>query len=300
MIIVNFIKALKYTIKKLLYKIYQSPLYFSKNKNRIIDGANYLKNKSNRQKSILLWTTHKTASTFIGKVLKEFANNSNYKYFDYASSIWYMGDSFELENPFIIESNCPFLFKDFGEIYGPLRTPFKISQQNNYTNIFIVRDPRDLLISNFYSKSFSHELPNTKFIKKEFINKRTKFIEKGIDQYCLEYVDKWIIPYFKNYQEMKDNCNGSEFLTYEYFLNSPSNFINKLSQYMNIKIGKNTINKLTKKATSPFYRDLFINNNLSHFRSGKSRQFENEIRKETLNELNEKLKDILIYWGFNI
>ena len=76
--------------------------------------------------------------------------NTNYKYLDYASSIWYLGNNISVENPFTIESDCPFLYKEYGEIYGPLRTPFKIQNIENFNNIFFLRDPRDLLISSFY------------------------------------------------------------------------------------------------------------------------------------------------------
>lgn len=290
-----------FNIKNILYKLYQSPFYISSHKQRIKEAANYLKNKSKNKKSILLWTTHKTASTFIGKALKQITKNSDYKYYDYASSIWYLGDSLKIENPFKVESDCPFLFKDYGEIYGPLRTPFKIKGQENFNNIFFLRDPRDLLISGFYSKSMTHELPTHKLIRKNFLEERSRIFEQGIDFYCLEYVDKWIIPFFKSYQEIRDNCPGSKFLSYEDFLNSPSNFLRKLCKFMNIEIKEENIKVLTKKALKPFKKNTFSKNKkISHFRSGKNRQFEYEIKEKTLKEINEKLKDTLLYWGFNI
>ena len=98
-IYIRIFKTVKYIFKKLLYKIYQSPLYYSNPKNRILEASSYVTNKSNNKRSVLLWTTHKTASTFLGKALREISKNSNYKHFDYASSIWYMGDNIAIEDP---------------------------------------------------------------------------------------------------------------------------------------------------------------------------------------------------------
>ena len=72
---------------------------------------------------------------------------------------------------------------------------------------------------------------------------------------------------------------------------------------MNIQLNENLLGKLTIKATSPFnkknYR-IFYKNKTSHYRSGKSRQFEKELKKETLVKLNTKLYKILEYWNFAI
>ena len=70
---------------------------------------------------------------------------------------------------------------------------------------------------------------------------------------------------------------------------------------MNIEIKEENIKVLTKKALKPFKKNTFSKNKkISHFRSGKNRQFEYEIKEKTLKEINEKLKDTLLYWGFNI
>ena len=79
-----------------------------------------------------------------------------------------------------------------------------------------MRDPRDVLVSSFYSRSASHEIPQNNIWKQKFLEVRKKSLIQGIDDYCLEYTDKWIIPYFKQYQYMKDNCPENYFFSYVY------------------------------------------------------------------------------------
>ena len=294
---------MKQIFKNIFYKFYQSFFNFSVEKARILDSAKYLHDKEINKKSILLWTTQKTASTFIQKALKTLSKNSEYKYYDYASSIWYLGNLIKLKDPFLIESDCSFLYREYGEIYGPIRKPFDLKDQNKFINIFFLRDPRDVLVSSFYSRSVSHEIPTNDLFRQKFLEVRKQSLKKGIDNYCLEYAEKWIIPYFKKYQYMRDNSPEIYFFSYEFFQNSPGDFIRSLSSIMNIKVSENLVSKLTSKANAPFNKKkykIFSKNKISHHRSGKSRQFQKELKEETLLKLNTKLYEILRYWNFTI
>ena len=293
--------SFKQILKNIFYKLFQSSIYVSNSKTRIIDSAKYLYDKKSNKKSVIIWTTQKTASTFIQKALKLISSNSEYTYYDYASCIWSLGNLIKLKNPFVIESECQFLYKEYGEIYGPIRKPFNLKNQSKFINIFFLRDPRDLLVSSFYSRSASHEIPKNYFWKQKFLQDRKKSLELGIDKYCLEYADNWIIPDFKNYQEMMEkNSKNNYFLSYDYFINSPSDFIRSLSEIMNIELSENLIRKLKSKALDPFKNKIFKKSKVTHYRSGKNRQFEKELKEETLIQLNDKLRKILEYWNFAI
>ncbi len=182
-----------------------------------------------------------------------------------------------------------------------MRTPFKVKDQENYINIFFLRDPRDLLVSDFYSKSISHEIPSNKFLKRKFLKQRKNSLEIGIDQFCLENSER-LITLYKIYQEMKISCPDSYFLPYEYFFDNQSSFLKELCDLIKIPVEQEFINFLTKKAISPFRkRNIYSRQKtINHCRSGKNRQFENELKKETLEKINNKLCEVLTFWKFNI
>ena len=117
---------MKYFLKNIYYIYYRSFFHNSEIKDRVINSERYLEKKDIKKKSILFWSTHKCASTFIAWALRQIAKNSDYQYFDYASNIWFLGNTLKIKEPFRIERECPFLYKEYGEIYGPLRTPFKV------------------------------------------------------------------------------------------------------------------------------------------------------------------------------
>ena len=102
---------------------------------RLVDATEYLERKKNFY-SVIFWTTHKSASVFLSSFLELVAKESNLSHLDYSKEIWNFGNQIKLNNPFEIEKNCNFLYRPFGEIYGPMRTPFDFEIRKNMNNIF--------------------------------------------------------------------------------------------------------------------------------------------------------------------
>jgi hypothetical protein len=300
----NYLKKLTLSIIyffkiKLIFKIV-------KNKNlstliRIADSSNYLQNNK-KIKSIIFWTMHKCASTYVSKFLSMVAKEVDLKHFDYAGNIWELGNEINLKDPFLIELNCDFIYRSYGEIYGPMRTPFDFNLRSELNNIFFLRDPRDLIISKYYSIAYSHSVPSHNYSKKKFLNLREQAKKKDINTFFLEEIDNWIIPYYTKYKIMRENSELSSFYKYEDLKANPKKIFLDLSQNMNVNISEKSIENLIEIFEKPFQKKIKdkSKNIFVHTRSGKSRQFENEIDNNVLNEANKKLEDILNFWNFKI
>jgi len=84
-------------------------------------------------------------------------------------------------------------------------------------------------------------------------------------------------------------------VTYEQFKNNPNDFICNILDFYGIdEVPKSEILSLAKKA-EPIQKNKDI---YKHKRSGESRQFEGELKKETIRSLNLKLDDVLNFWSF--
>jgi hypothetical protein len=82
-----------------------------------------------------------------------------------------------------------------GNVYGGFRsfpTPFAaIEAYDAAPKVFMFRDPRDALVSQFFSDAYSHSLPSAKTEvgnqgKEAFLAKRKEALETDIDTYVLE------------------------------------------------------------------------------------------------------------------
>ena len=286
-------------LKKLFYKIasHHKIILFS----RIADSDRFLQNRD-KIKSVIFWTTHKCASTFISSYLKSISSVTNLKHYDYAGHIWELGNEIKLDKPFLIESDCDFLYRRFGELYGPMRTPFEFDTRKYLNNIFFLRDPRDLIISKYYSIAYSHPIPSNKNTRRDFLKKRDEAKELGINDFSLKQIDEWIIPYYTKYKFMKENSNLSSVFKYEDLKKNPKKIFLELTSQMKIDVSEKLVLNLVEKFEKPFTNKIKNNNNnyYLHTRSGENRQFEHEFNKDFLSKINKKLEDIINYWNFKI
>ena len=266
---------------------------------RVLEVQNILNQSKFANKSSLIWTTHKCASVYLKKVINTINKHSEFKTFDYSTTVWSLGSRIFLDNPYEIESYSS-LYRSHGEIYGPLRTPFDFEGREEFNNIFFFRDPRDLLVSKYYSIAFSHNSPYQKLTFEKFLKKRNDARSLGINDFCLKEAEEWIIPYFAKFKALRDSSEEHSIFKYDQFIDDPALFLSEFLNSINVSLPKNVENKLIKIAKTPLKNKSANWNYKSHYRSGKSRQFEYELDALTVKKLNKKLKEILIYWDFII
>ena len=298
---------IKKIIKRLIY-YFKTIIIFKiiKNKKfaalrRIADSSDYLENKR-KTKSVVFWTTHKCASTYISKFLDLVSKESELRHFDYAGHIWELGNEIKIENPFDIETNNDFLYREYGEIYGPMRTPFDFNLRDQLNNIFFLRDPRDLIISLFYSIAYSHPVPSNEKLKKKFLKKRNFARKIGLNSFFLKQIDEWVIPYYTKYKFMRENSKLASFYKYEDLKKDPKKIFLSISKKMKIRITDKLIDHLVDSFEKPFRKNSKkkIKDKFSHTRSGESRQFEREIKKNVLIKANKKISKIIKYWDYKV
>lgn len=258
--------------------------------------ANQLTNTPN---STLFYTTHKCASSFMRKLLIKLSTEGNYVLNDYANAIWHLGDKLDIDQDkknFLVqflEKNYDRLFYIKGEIYGPLRFPVNFSNRNTFKHIFFLRDPRDVIVSSYYSFGFTHSLPANSKGKTSVLKVRDEIQQKGIDQYAIDFADE-LVQRYNGFKNLRESCDSYIYLKYDDFTNNTKQFILNLSNYLNVSLNNNDIELLCKEA-SPVQKNI---QKESHKRSGKSGQFVNELKPETQLILTSKFKDILLYWEF--
>lgn len=259
---------------------------------RLIDlNKNF--NSQSHSKSALIWTTHKCASTLISKIFLEISKIHSYKYYNYESRLLRLVETKKLiindvEN--FKYRNFQFLFRNFNEIYGPLRSPILIDNLNFYKNIFILRDPRDVLISYyFWITAGRKHLSLDKNQKEKFIKLRSHMLKIGINEFCLEFSKSWIIPTYTKYYDFYKNSEYKILIPYSKIINDYDDFIKQLFNYLDIK------QNIPKKILdfNKYYKNGYKND---HLRDGSEGQFKFYLNDETNKILNKNLIDIFNKW----
>jgi len=266
----------------------------TKKQKRVLNKYNPKSN--NHLDSIIFFTTHKAASNFTNQVLKEIEQSSEFVLYDYGALIGSLSEKLCITNKFeeYLNENSNTLFQLYGEIYGPQRMPLNFEGINHYKKIFFLRDPRDVLVSAYYSFGFSHIKPNSSTLLGTFLKDREKIQNQTIDEFVLQQANKWIKPVYTEYKSLRQNTSQDTlYLKYNDYVQDTVGFINSVFNFAGLEnkelaerlsLTANPITKLEKKD--------------NHKRSGKNNQWKTHLTQSTQDMLNVELKHILEYWEF--
>lgn len=246
-------------------------------------------------RSVYFFTLHKCASTLFGSYILR--NVEGLENINYASQI-YSGR---------ISSSEAIIFEKKGFVYGPIRISDGESSPvgrmlvkptinpdfiRDKRALFLVRDPRDILISSYYSFGLTHDLSTVDEIRNVQEKIRKEISEKTLDQYVLDEAEKQVF-YFNALYKVKSNCENSVLLKYEEMIEDFEVFIDKLLKYLPLE--KSIIQGIYDKSRPRNIEDL-----ASHHRSGNVRGFKHKLKESTVRDLNVKLADTLTLFEYEI
>lgn len=248
--------------------------------------------------SIFFFTTHKCASTFAARVLAEIEQIGPRAHYDYAGAIWGLGNALPGENPYsLMKSEYHHLFFPYGEVYGPMRHPISVENPDDYRMIFFLRDPRDVVVSAYYSFGFSHGIPKNSKSREIFLQRRAQIQDEGIDRYALRAASEWLIPIYREYQALRQLAGKSLLIRYDDYTTDPYEAICRILEFCDARADTARVAALAQTA-SPISAERGNDTELRHKRSGRSGQFKTELDAGTCARLNQIFSEQLSTWGF--
>jgi len=240
----------------------------------------------NAHESVYFYTFHKCASSLFGSyALKKF---KGLRHVDYEDQI-YHGKKRE-----------KFVFEEKGFIYGPLRlsVPPGWGQYSKFTEsvsrksfvsdkiaIFMVRDPRDIIVSAYYSFGYTHGFSPVQQFREQQKRYRARLQNLSVDDYALD-IAPWTLAYFDRLDKLSNVCERSVVLKFEDMIDNWSLFAERLTKYCSIE--ERVLTDLYRRSRPQEKEDFS-----SHRRSGRPGAFRNQLKKETIVSLNNTLKEVL-------
>lgn len=254
--------------------------------------------KSNTDvESVIFFTTHKAASNFTNQILKEVEKNSEFILYDYGALIGSLSEKLNITDDFeeYLNKNYKNLFNLYGEIYGPQRKPLNFLGINDFKKIFFMRDPRDVLVSAYFSFGYSHVEPDSNVLLKSFLKERQKIQNQTIDEYVIQESNNWVKPMYMEYKELRENSNNNLlYLKYNDYINDTQNFVYQVLSFLGLE------NQELAERLSLHANPITSSENIDkHKRSGRNNQWKNHLKQSTQDKLNKELHEVLEYWEFN-
>lgn len=253
----------------------------------------YLETEAQEPESVFFYTFHKCASSlFSGFVLK---NIEGLRHVDYAEQIYLGQDGDEI------------LFEPRGCIYGPIRlsadpvsdvykklvmptaSPEFVKDK---IAVFLVRDPRDILVSTYYSFGFSHGFSPVEEIRRRQEQIRNEIQQKGVDEYALEN-SLTVRSHFERIGALREAGERNVLLTYEQMIQDWPAFVRNLTRYL--RLSPFTLARIHEQTRPKETEDI-----TSHRRSGLPGGFRSTLREDTVERLNRTFGGILERFGYSL
>lgn len=289
---------IKQTFKSALSNFYPTNLILDLLENRmnfhneklLIQGKS--KPKSTHQ-SILFFTTHKCASVYVnGTILTSLTKNigmipidlMTYLQAEFGKQLKEVSNS-EAEEILSVE-----FFQSKGYFYGPLRyyPDWEIKALEDYKIMLMLRDPRDVLTSLYFSIAYSHSIPKPKNLAQRMLENRNTAIAKPIDAWVLETAP----GYLKRYKYYCENLLGRPnvfFVKYEDMVNDFPTWLDTVIKSLELNnVDKRLVEKLINEA------DFDVEENInSHKRQVKPGDHRRKPKPQTINQLNSIFSEVL-------
>jgi hypothetical protein len=259
------------------------PLYFTE-EFLLLNG---LKGKvESDQKSILFFSVHKAASTFIKNTVIELVKNKTLLTVNFSGYLSKKKQEEYYNDPRIMKK----VLKPKGYFYGAFRSFYNFPDLDKFKTLLVLRDPRDVLTSYYFSTLYNHPLG-----RKEVFEEREKHANATIDEFVLEKAPE----FKKKYQDYCQHLLGKEnvlLLKYEEMITEFGSWLQKLSTFLGLKDNKEALDAIVAKTSFKVKKE----DPNSFIRNIKAKDHKDKLKPETIAKLTALFKDELLQLDYDL
>ena len=245
---------------------------------------------ANSHQSVLFFTLHKCASVYAKEILKEISQDTditsieldNYLLMSELPSLNSIVDHQDIS----LQREIKDLFKPKGYLYTTLRYPKILDFIDNldaYKILLLLRDPRDVLTSAYYSFGYTHTLPITKVKRDSFLAWRDNVASLTLDEFILSVKDDWL----KIYTYYCQNLVGKPNVLLVKFEDMTGNFdswLNDIIKFIDLNIEPKKVLKIVSTANQ---------------KKIKPTDHRKVLQPDTIDILNREFCEVLDFLGYN-
>lgn len=165
---------------------------------------------------------------------------------------------------------------------------------NERKKILLVRDPRDAIVSAYFSFAKSHRLPKSGQLLEDMVKSRQVLQSVAIEDYTLSRASK-VKEAFNKYNQYLTKDSLLKIYRYEDIIFNKFEWIKSMSSFLNLSLEDRKIHKIAQNNDIiPDKEDVE-----QHIRKAKPGDHKEKLSSECISKLNEILVDILERYNYN-
>jgi len=236
-------------------------------------------------------TIHKAASSFVGaEIIPVLAKAQGFEFFDISAKAFKAGANYRET----VEQHMPTL-QSPGYCFGPFRGPMVLKMLDMSRNRLLVhvRDPRDCVVSAYYSFGYSHTIPPGKEEKQRFMERRERIRTQSIDDYAIAEIGT-VAKRLEAYMRHARRAERHLISRYEDMVLDFPIWVRKISAFIGGGDGSAAVEKLERKVSFETKgEDIY-----KHKRQVLPGDHRRKLKPETIAQLNEFCGDLLDKLGY--
>lgn len=171
-----------------------------------------------------------------------------------------------------------------------------IASLERYRLVLVVRDPRDVLVSSYFSVAFSHVAPGENSGKREeFAQMRAQAQASTIDEYVLAQSDRVLGNYERYKRLLTDQYPSAYVAKYEHMTSDFAGWLKALLEYCELDIPESLFESMVQDHEAKRPRR---ENALQHTRKGQPGDHLEKLQPATIAVLNGKFAPVLEAYGY--
>ena len=261
------------------------------------DGRDFIvrmESAENAQPSFFILGLAKAGSTLFNRVMKPIGEAAGYSYFSLRTTLVELGIPPEEVD---YEASDP-LFVPQGYCYGGFRGlpgDMEIPAFGKSRSVLLVRDPRDMLTSLYFSVAFSHRPPPVEqgsVTAENFIAQRQAALGSTIDEYVLQYAPI-VLRGFQTLGRKTDALSPKTY-RYEDVIFDKQAWIEDVLNYLDLLVPERLVEKIVRR------NDVVPSVEASgeHIRRVTPGDHREKLAPQTISQLNEILDPVLARYGY--
>jgi hypothetical protein len=252
---------------------------------------------SSSHRSIIHFSVNKAATTYTKSILSRCALENG------LVPVNINGYAFNSDFPFLDHLSAQemvryhHIFKPAGYLYTVFGGMVEgIQDLDEFLRVLIVRDPRDVLTSEYFSMAHSHKPPRSGNKIQSFTELRDFAQTVGIDQYVLDESDR-VGRVYQRYLDLLLPRPSVYITTYEEMILDFQTWLESLLDYCELKISSQLKQQLLEEALQSRPRKENIS---QHIRQAVPGDYERKLHAETIAHLNSVFSNILREFNYKI
>ena len=241
--------------------------------------------------SFFVFSCHKCGSTLQNNIIKEILYITDIPYIEINQNAFNQGVPMSS-----VCNDIQSIIYPIGYAYIGFRRFFNFPLDIDLTKnkkIYLARDPKDALVSKYFSSKYSHTVPEYGLIRERILEKRKNIKDReiGINEFVINNSETYNKDLKEYIQIGKENL---KIFRYEDIIYNKFSWIKEICLFLELLIDSNEIKKIVSKYN--IFPDT--ENVKEHVRQVHPGNHKKYLREETIQRLNIQFEEFYKYYGY--